>query len=227
MWCTNRLLWHTNSDFYGVRTPLFMPYEPFLLGVGVVFDLLKQQEIPGTPAGTPVCPAGCSRRPGRCPWDFSYAYLPFAFLRHLKMHSRKEFSNREALGHGKRSSYTTSLCVIIVSLKAMNQSFSAPVFMHVMRSVSVSISLSLSVPACLPACLPASLSLSLSLSVCLCLSLSLSLCLSVSLCLSLSLYLSICLSLFGRDFCQTYVCTRVSSWHGLFFVHFSASITGR
>ena len=27
MWCTNRLLWHTSSDFYGVRTPLFMPYE--------------------------------------------------------------------------------------------------------------------------------------------------------------------------------------------------------
>ena len=21
MWCTNRLLWHTNSDFYGIRTP--------------------------------------------------------------------------------------------------------------------------------------------------------------------------------------------------------------
>ena len=41
MWCTNRLLWHTNSDFYGIRTPPFMPYEPFLLGVGVVFNLLK------------------------------------------------------------------------------------------------------------------------------------------------------------------------------------------
>ena len=27
--------------FYGIRTPLFMPYEPFLLGVGVVFNLLK------------------------------------------------------------------------------------------------------------------------------------------------------------------------------------------
>ena len=39
MWCTNRLLWHTNSDFYGVRTPPFMPYEPFSLGVGVVFNL--------------------------------------------------------------------------------------------------------------------------------------------------------------------------------------------
>ena len=38
MWCTNRLLWHTNSDFYGIRTPPFMPYEPFLLGVGVVFN---------------------------------------------------------------------------------------------------------------------------------------------------------------------------------------------
>ena len=41
MWWTNRLLWHTNSDFYGVQTPpKFMPYEPFLLGVGVVFNLL-------------------------------------------------------------------------------------------------------------------------------------------------------------------------------------------
>ena len=35
-----RLLWHTNSDFYGIQTPTFMPYEPFLLGVGVVFNLL-------------------------------------------------------------------------------------------------------------------------------------------------------------------------------------------
>ena len=35
-------LWHTNSDFYGVRTPLFMPCEPFLLGVGVVFNLLME-----------------------------------------------------------------------------------------------------------------------------------------------------------------------------------------
>ena len=40
MWCTNRLLWHTDSDCYGIRTPTFMPYEPFLLGVGVVFNLL-------------------------------------------------------------------------------------------------------------------------------------------------------------------------------------------
>ena len=29
-----RLLWHTNP-------PPFMPYEPFLLGVGVVFNLLR------------------------------------------------------------------------------------------------------------------------------------------------------------------------------------------
>ena len=41
MWCTNRLLWHTNSDFYGIRTPTTMPNEPLLLGVGVVFNLLK------------------------------------------------------------------------------------------------------------------------------------------------------------------------------------------
>ena len=41
MWCTNRLLRHTNSDFYGIRTPPFMPYEPFLLGVGVVFTFVE------------------------------------------------------------------------------------------------------------------------------------------------------------------------------------------
>ena len=41
MWCTNRLLWHTNSDFYGIRTPTFTPYEPFLLGVGVVFNIKR------------------------------------------------------------------------------------------------------------------------------------------------------------------------------------------
>ena len=48
-------VWHTSRlksrDFYrnmaygpqkyGIRTPHFMPYEPFLLGVGVVFNLLK------------------------------------------------------------------------------------------------------------------------------------------------------------------------------------------
>ena len=44
-WCTNRLLWHTNSDFYGIRTPTFMPYEPFLLGVGVVFNLLRFEPL--------------------------------------------------------------------------------------------------------------------------------------------------------------------------------------
>ena len=26
---------------YGIQTPHFMPYEPFLLGVGVVFNLLN------------------------------------------------------------------------------------------------------------------------------------------------------------------------------------------
>ena len=40
MWCTNWHLWHTNSDFYGLRTPTFTPYEPFFLGVGVVFNIL-------------------------------------------------------------------------------------------------------------------------------------------------------------------------------------------
>ena len=40
MWFTNRLLWHTNSDFYGIRTPTFTPYEPFILRVGVVSNIL-------------------------------------------------------------------------------------------------------------------------------------------------------------------------------------------
>ena len=48
MWCTNRLLWRTNSDFYGIRTPPFMPYEPFLLGVGVAFNLLRKGPHPHT-----------------------------------------------------------------------------------------------------------------------------------------------------------------------------------
>ena len=39
MWSANRLLRHTNSDFYGIRTPTSMPYEPFPKG-GVVFNLL-------------------------------------------------------------------------------------------------------------------------------------------------------------------------------------------
>ena len=43
IWCTNRLLWHTNSDFYGMRTPTFMPHEPFLMGVGVVFNTIGQK----------------------------------------------------------------------------------------------------------------------------------------------------------------------------------------
>ena len=47
MWCTNRLLWHTNSDFYGIRTPTFTPYEPFLMGVGVVFKWLKKGQKSG------------------------------------------------------------------------------------------------------------------------------------------------------------------------------------
>ena len=41
MWYTNRLLRQTNSDFYGIQTPTFTPYEPFLLGVGVVFNILS------------------------------------------------------------------------------------------------------------------------------------------------------------------------------------------
>ena len=31
--------------FYGIRTPPFMPYEPFLLGVGVVFNLLRLTKL--------------------------------------------------------------------------------------------------------------------------------------------------------------------------------------
>ena len=34
MWCTNRLLWRTNSDFYGIQTPRFMAYEQFYWGWG-------------------------------------------------------------------------------------------------------------------------------------------------------------------------------------------------
>ena len=34
IWCTNRLLWHSRSDFYRIRTPTFYPYEPLLLGWG-------------------------------------------------------------------------------------------------------------------------------------------------------------------------------------------------
>ena len=36
-------LWHTDSDFYAIQTPTFMPYEPFLLGVGVVFNILSRE----------------------------------------------------------------------------------------------------------------------------------------------------------------------------------------
>ena len=32
---------------YGIRTPPFMPYEPFLLGVGVVFNLLSFGKLQG------------------------------------------------------------------------------------------------------------------------------------------------------------------------------------
>ena len=39
MRCTNRLLWQTNSDFYGIQTPTFAPYKPFFWGVGVVFNI--------------------------------------------------------------------------------------------------------------------------------------------------------------------------------------------
>ena len=38
---------------YGIRTPPFMPYEPFLLGVGVVFNLLTFCNAPGGGAGSP------------------------------------------------------------------------------------------------------------------------------------------------------------------------------
>ena len=40
--------------FYGIRTPLFMPYEPFLLGVGVVFNLLKLLPKEGSEVRVPV-----------------------------------------------------------------------------------------------------------------------------------------------------------------------------
>ena len=33
--------YNTRTPFDGIRTPPFMPYEPFLLGVGVVYNLLR------------------------------------------------------------------------------------------------------------------------------------------------------------------------------------------
>ena len=38
----NRLLWHTSSDFYAIRTPTLMPCESFLLGVWVDFNILTE-----------------------------------------------------------------------------------------------------------------------------------------------------------------------------------------
>ena len=37
-----RLSCHINSDFYGIQTPTFMAYKPFLLGAQVVFNILKK-----------------------------------------------------------------------------------------------------------------------------------------------------------------------------------------
>ena len=36
----SREIWDV-AQKYGIRTPPFMPYEPFLLGVGLVFNVLK------------------------------------------------------------------------------------------------------------------------------------------------------------------------------------------
>ena len=48
--CADPLLWHMNSDFHGIRTPTFMPDEPFLLGVGVVLNIfLKNHADLGFP----------------------------------------------------------------------------------------------------------------------------------------------------------------------------------
>ena len=49
-------MWSTNSDCYGIRAPTFVPYEPFLLGVGVVFNILKVKSV--RILGAPVA-AGC------------------------------------------------------------------------------------------------------------------------------------------------------------------------
>ena len=68
MWSTNRLLWHTNSDFYGIRTPLFMPYEPFLLGVGVVFNLLMAWWVLNICLGVVLAPV---------PFDRTLLHLQF------------------------------------------------------------------------------------------------------------------------------------------------------
>ena len=52
---------------YGIRTPHFMPYEPFLLGVGVVSNLLRLKCVimsvisaKQIPIGSPRC--NCSQR---------------------------------------------------------------------------------------------------------------------------------------------------------------------
>ena len=55
-----RLLWHTNP-------PPFMPFEPFLLGVGVVFNLLIRGKTILSSAGAGSCGALPMRLPNTSP----------------------------------------------------------------------------------------------------------------------------------------------------------------
>ena len=88
MWCTNRLLRRTNSDFYGVRgPPPFMPYEPFLLGWG--WSLICWINIFEGRADR--CSADWSWYPGRSPASsIDISARPFADTRCNKRqpHSR-------------------------------------------------------------------------------------------------------------------------------------------
>ena len=60
MWCRNRLLWHTNSDFYGIRAPPFYAIWTVLLGVGVVFSLLTvDPRRPAAVIRSWLCNSGC------------------------------------------------------------------------------------------------------------------------------------------------------------------------
>ena len=42
----SQILWHMNPEFYGIQTPTFMPREPILLGIGVVFNIDVSKCLP-------------------------------------------------------------------------------------------------------------------------------------------------------------------------------------
>ena len=92
MRCRSRLLWHTNSDFYGIRTPTFMPHEVFFCrGVGVVFNMLSGgggglQYVEFVPLGVlpqPLCEifrATLSHFRSISPWVFDHLRQGFATI---------------------------------------------------------------------------------------------------------------------------------------------------